>query len=150
MCDFTTIKIRVTCENVPMVTLNTHMHARTLVHTQTHTHTHMHTRTHAHAHTHNTHTHTHTASGCGRLKPPDNGDVQLTGTTIGSSATYSCSEGFNLEGDNIRVCQESGEWSGVEPVCSSESSISMKRLDGSYCKEPYSILIAMFDRNESA
>ena len=122
------------------------MHARLC--TRKHTHTHMHTRTrthtHAHAHTH-THTHTHTASGCGRLKPPDNGDVQLTGTTIGSSATYSCSEGFNLEGDNIRVCQESGEWSGVEPVCSSESTIDMK---GSYCKEPY-ILIAMFDRNES-
>jgi len=94
-----------------------------------HTHAHMHTCTLTH--TTHTYTHTHTASDCGRLKPPDNGDVQLTGTTIGSSATYSCSEGFNLEGDDVRVCLESGQWSGREPVCSSESSVDID----AYCKQ---------------
>ena len=57
------------------------------------------------------------ASDCGTLKPPRDGDVVLSGTSIGSTASYECFEGTVLEGDEIRTCVDGGVWSGVEPVC---------------------------------
>ena len=54
---------------------------------------------------------------CGNLRDPRNGDVDLTGTTVGSRATYSCDNGFVLQGNIIRKCQNIGEWSGKEPIC---------------------------------
>lgn len=32
-------------------------------------------------------------------------------------ATYSCNNGYILEGENTRTCQDSGLWSGSEPSC---------------------------------
>ena len=57
---------------------------------------------------------------CGDLSSPQNGQVILTNTTFGSTATYLCDEGFNLIGDMQRMCQSTGEWSGNEPTCESQ------------------------------
>lgn len=54
---------------------------------------------------------------CGPLKNPDNGLVTFTYTTVGSTALYSCSLGYNLVGDSVRTCLASGEWSSVAPQC---------------------------------
>ena len=54
---------------------------------------------------------------CGALNDPNNGDVSLTGTTFESTATYSCSVGYVLEGEQTRTCQATGEWSGTAPHC---------------------------------
>ena len=54
---------------------------------------------------------------CDVLLDPPGGRVVLTGRTIGSKATYNCSEGFNLEGNGTRTCQPDGMWSGNEPTC---------------------------------
>ena len=54
---------------------------------------------------------------CGDLRSTPNGRVFLTGTAVGSTATYLCDDGFRLEGDRNRACQETGEWSGKEPTC---------------------------------
>ena len=55
---------------------------------------------------------------CGTLTNPVNGQVSDTaGTTFGQTATYSCSTGFNLVGDNTRTCQATGMWSGSAPTC---------------------------------
>ena len=54
---------------------------------------------------------------CGALDSPDHGDVSLTGTTFESTATYSCSVGYALEGEKTRTCQATGEWSGRAPHC---------------------------------
>ena len=54
---------------------------------------------------------------CDRLPDIANGQVELTGTTVGSVATYRCNKGFILVGTEIRLCQANGEWSGREPVC---------------------------------
>jgi len=32
-------------------------------------------------------------------------------------AQYSCQDGFVLVGDQVRVCQEDGNWTGMEPSC---------------------------------
>ena len=57
---------------------------------------------------------------CGNLQNPLFGKVVLTGTTFGSSATYSCQRGYILVGWSTRTCQDNGQWSGVAPVCRSK------------------------------
>ena len=54
---------------------------------------------------------------CGDLDDPENGQVSLTGTTFGSSATYTCNRGFELVGSRMRMCLASGEWMGDAPTC---------------------------------
>lgn len=54
---------------------------------------------------------------CEQLEDPDNGNVVLSGTTLGSLATYSCIEGYELNGEEQRTCQMDRTWSGVEPTC---------------------------------
>ena len=58
-----------------------------------------------------------TGTDCGPLEAPRNGEVDLTGTIAGSTAAYTCNEGFILEGVRFRECVESGKWSGEEPDC---------------------------------
>ena len=60
---------------------------------------------------------------CGGLSSPQNGQVILTNTTFGSTATYQCDEGFNLIGDMQRICQSNGVWSGNEPTCEGNHSL---------------------------
>ena len=59
---------------------------------------------------------------CGPLDMPENGFVSLSGTAEGATATYSCKHGFVLEpeGENIRVCNRSGNWNGSVPKCRSK------------------------------
>ena len=35
-------------------------------------------------------------------------------------ASYSCSEGYDLDGDMIRTCQANGQWDGTDPTCMCE------------------------------
>ena len=58
-----------------------------------------------------------TVVDCGSLGDPSNGQVTLTGTTVGSTATYECNSGFTLVGNQGRTCQEDGSWSGADPTC---------------------------------
>ena len=62
---------------------------------------------------------------CGSLTNPANGQVSHTaGTTFGQTATYNCNTGYNRVGDNTRMCQATGEWSGSEPTCQSMLYVS--------------------------
>ena len=57
---------------------------------------------------------------CGDLDNPSNGQVALSGTSVGSLAIYTCNRGFQINGNTIftRVCLESTEmWSGSNPTC---------------------------------
>ena len=58
---------------------------------------------------------------CGPLDKPKNGFVLLSGTAEGATATYSCRHGFVLEpeGENTRVCNRSGNWTGSASKCRS-------------------------------
>ena len=57
------------------------------------------------------------AIDCGDLDDPSNGQVTLTGTTLGSMATYECDSGFTLVGNQVRTCEDDGNWSGMDPGC---------------------------------
>ena len=55
---------------------------------------------------------------CGALPNPIGGAVVVSGTSVGSSADYTCDEGYKLtRGDKIRYCQDNQHWSGEEAVC---------------------------------
>jgi len=57
------------------------------------------------------------AVDCGILNQPNGGQVTRDGSSFGSQANYSCSEGYVLNGNTTRVCQGDGQWSGSEPTC---------------------------------
>ena len=54
---------------------------------------------------------------CGALIGPANGSVIFPSTTLGSTATYVCSAGFNMVGGSTRTCQAEGTWGGAAPTC---------------------------------
>ena len=59
-----------------------------------------------------------TVVDCGSLGNPANGVVSVSDTTYNSMATYSCNPPHTLiMGDDKRTCQNSGVWSGIEPIC---------------------------------
>lgn len=58
---------------------------------------------------------------CPNLRSPVNGEVSLSGITLGSTATYTCNEGFILSGNRIRSCLTTAIWSGEDPTCIGKS-----------------------------
>ena len=64
------------------------------------------------------------AQECSTLKNPRYGQVVLTGTIFGSTATYSCNTGFILVGEQTRTCQANGKWSGRAATCHRKYEIS--------------------------
>ena len=55
---------------------------------------------------------------CERPQDPANGHVSLPeGTLLADIALYECNIGYTRVGPSARVCQQSGDWSGVEPYC---------------------------------
>ena len=55
------------------------------------------------------------SSECGELGPPTNGRLRLTNFT---TVTYTCNQGYTLQGGNRSTCVSHGEWSGRAPTCS--------------------------------
>jgi len=54
------------------------------------------------------------------LMSPSNGRLDINPSTTapgGFMATYFCDEGYDLVGDNNRVCQADGSWTGSDPTC---------------------------------
>eukprot|EP00731_Ephydatia_muelleri_P023697 Em0015g1280a len=54
---------------------------------------------------------------CPSITPPQNGQLLLPGTTIGSTATFSCNQGYTLVGSNRSTCQNNGKWDTPPPTC---------------------------------
>ena len=61
-----------------------------------------------------------------------NGAVTLTSRTVGSRATYTCNDGYRLQGDRQRECQRNGRWFGQEPVCVGMYERKSSQLSGCY------------------
>ncbi|KAI0221189.1 hypothetical protein LSAT2_027418 [Lamellibrachia satsuma] len=54
---------------------------------------------------------------CGSPKTPSNGTKNESSILLGGVVTFSCNDGFRLEGSAQRTCTEQGEWSGVDVSC---------------------------------
>ncbi len=71
-----------------------------------------------------------TVISCTSLNPISNGLIAYSPNSLdfGTTATHTCLEGYFLEGTSTRTCigdgsGVNGNWNGVAPVCSGESSI---------------------------
>ena len=56
---------------------------------------------------------------CPQLVAPVNGDVTTGSLSVNSIATYSCDEGYFINGPTTRTCGEDGAWIEPEPSCQS-------------------------------
>ncbi|WAQ97856.1 CSMD3-like protein [Mya arenaria] len=54
---------------------------------------------------------------CDVLTNPASGTLTSTSDGSVTTATYACSSGYTLEGDDTRTCQLDGSWTGVMPSC---------------------------------
>lgn len=56
---------------------------------------------------------------CPSLPAPTGGSIETDNSNLtdGTYATYSCNNGYSMEGESIRVCQADGSWSGSSPLC---------------------------------
>ena len=56
---------------------------------------------------------------CQSISPPDNGaSTCSTGTSnVGDNCTVTCNEGYEVQGDGVRTCQNNGTWNGTEAMC---------------------------------
>ncbi|XP_047657900.1 uncharacterized protein LOC113647597 [Tachysurus fulvidraco] len=70
---------------------------------------------------------------CPALQTPQNGIVSCTDPTLskGSICSFTCSEGFNLEGALSTECTEAGEWSTNIPSCTAVRCPTLEKpVDG--------------------
>uniref|UniRef100_A0A3B4D9R9 Sushi domain-containing protein n=1 Tax=Pygocentrus nattereri TaxID=42514 RepID=A0A3B4D9R9_PYGNA len=54
---------------------------------------------------------------CPALVDPTNGRMNCSGGSFGSSCSFSCNDGFHLQGAPEITCTESAEWSQEKPYC---------------------------------
>ena len=51
--------------------------------------------------------------------------VSVNSTYVDSTATYTCSPGYEITGSATRTCEDTGTWGGSQPSCSGECMTSM-------------------------
>ena len=77
---------------------------------------------------------------CLLLEDPENGRVNVSdGAVSGAVATYTCDEGFVLDGPDSRRCDNEGMWSGSQPECKGQSTEKFPPLPDGI--EPTSIAV---------
>ena len=54
-------------------------------------------------------------------------------TGFGAIASYTCSEGYDLIGDEMRTCQVDGQWTGAELTCMCKFTVECTVLDTVCC-----------------
>ena len=54
---------------------------------------------------------------CPPLKTPQNGTVSNMNVVVETIVAFSCENGYELKGRPLLLCQESGTWNGMEPIC---------------------------------
>ena len=57
------------------------------------------------------------AKDCGHLETPMNGSLSGNKTFYPNTVKFSCDEGFDLLGSQVRSCLSSGLWSGNQTSC---------------------------------
>ena len=83
------------------------------------------------------------AKDCGAISAPLNGTKRGEQTTYPSKVIFTCDDGFNLRGSNVRQCRSDGEWSGVETFCQGTQSLSKRILSRSRAFDLFFIVVIL-------
>ena len=59
---------------------------------------------------------------CPPLYNPAFGSVEVSGHSVGDTATYDCGFGYKLTGETVLTCTDDGAWSNEPPTCISMHS----------------------------
>ena len=62
---------------------------------------------------------------CPVLTNPTNGQVSMDTNTVGSTATYICSPGYDVNGATTVTCGADGSWSPVPTTCDGEKLLTL-------------------------
>ena len=76
---------------------------------------------------------------CGHVKPPINGKITVEGFKVKQHMYYTCNEGYQIVGDMIRTCLDSGEWSSIEPTCISRLCPEPDPIQNGFINGDYSL-----------
>ena len=63
---------------------------------------------------------------CPSPETPSHGSLRLNDLDIGSEVFYTCERGYRLDGPDVLVCGDNGEWSASPPVCIGKTSTEVK------------------------
>ena len=93
---------------------------------------------------------------CGNLTAPEDGQVTFTPgvvmileTGLDAVANYTCSDGYDLIGDEMRTCQVDGQWAGAEPTCMCKFTVECNVLDPVRCYSFFLFIYLFFgDSNQ--
>ncbi|KAL7887924.1 hypothetical protein AOLI_G00028980 [Acnodon oligacanthus] len=66
---------------------------------------------------------------CPTLEDPANGRIFCSGESFGSSCSFSCDDGFHLQGAPDITCTESAEWSQDLPYCEAVTCPYLRKPD---------------------
>ena len=60
---------------------------------------------------------------CPAVGHPENGQAIQSGNTPGSTVSYQCDDGYELQSgaSSTRTCGNNGLWTGIAPVCEGTS-----------------------------
>ncbi len=61
---------------------------------------------------------------CPALTNPTNGLVSVDSNTVGSTATYTCDTGYDVNGATTVTCGADGSWS-APPTCDGEKLLTL-------------------------
>ena len=72
---------------------------------------------------------------CPNLDNPSNGSVSVVSPFYRGRANYKCNTGYRLEGWTYLICQVSGRWDDVPPVCISKCPTKKDNMELCTCLE---------------
>uniref|UniRef100_A0A3Q0S3E2 E-selectin n=1 Tax=Amphilophus citrinellus TaxID=61819 RepID=A0A3Q0S3E2_AMPCI len=63
---------------------------------------------------------------CPLLEVPENGHVNCSGTesVYNSQCSFTCDQGYTLEGHELLICDHHGNWTGDKPTCQVSTSVA--------------------------
>ncbi|XP_030583129.1 E-selectin-like [Archocentrus centrarchus] len=64
---------------------------------------------------------------CPLLEAPENGHVNCSGTesVYNSQCSFTCDQGYTLEGHELLICDHHGNWTGDKPTCQAPSPVTV-------------------------
>ena len=65
---------------------------------------------------------------CEAISVPPNGRMTCSGLVTNETCSFTCNDGYELQGSETRTCLNYPEWDGQQTFCNGKQKYSAKRL----------------------